>query len=151
MRLRSEFLAFAFGVLLIFVTFGDDQLGKIAGVAVGNLDTAFGFALWPVMDVVCPLASIAVFLLFGWVKGGGLKLNWRTLFLFSSFLLVLLLIIIDDVVIGLNRLGFVFSLPLSRVYWVAVSWVYPIYSAVAFFLFGSFHERSPMLTGATKI
>ena len=141
MRLRSEILAFAFGVLVILVTFGDDNLGRIAGVSVGNLDTIFGAGLWPVMDVVYPLATITVFLLFGMMKGGRLRIDWATMLLFSSFLLVLALIIVDDVIIGLNLMGFVLSKSLPGAYWVAISWIYPVYSAVAFFLFGRLHER----------
>ncbi len=141
MKLRSEILAFSFGVLLILVTFGDDNLGRISGVAVGNLDTIFGQALWPVMDVVYPLATIAVFLLFGWAKSQRLRINWKTMLLFSLFLLALALIIIDDLAIGLNRVGFFFFLSLPRLYWVAISWVYPVSSAITFFLFGKLHEK----------
>ncbi len=147
MRLRDEVLAFAFGVLVILVTFGDDNLGRIGGVAVGNLDTVFGAALWPVMDVAYPLATIAVFLLFGVVKGGRLRMSWATMLLFSSFLLVLALMIVDDSIIGLNMMGFVLSRSLPRAYWVAISWIYPVYSAVAFFLFGRLHERDAALAG----
>ncbi len=141
MRFRGEVLAFAFGVLLILVTFGDDNLGRIGGVTIGNLDTIIGRVMWPVLDVVYPLTTITVFLLFGLVKGGRLRTEWDTLFLFSSFLLVLALINIDDIIIGLNRAGFVFSLFLSRLYWAAISWIYPVYSAAAFFLFGRLHEK----------
>lgn len=133
---KSEVLALVFGVLLILVTFGDNHFGRIAGVAVGNLDTIFGYRLWPVMDVIYPLATVAVFLLYGFAKGGKLRINLKTALLFASFLLVLSLMNVDDIAIGLNLMIY-----FSRVYWVAISWVYPIYGAVAFFLFGWIHEK----------
>ncbi len=141
MKLRSDVLSFAFGLLLILVTFGDDHLGRIAGVTVGNLDTIFGLALWPIMDIFYPLATIAVFLLFGWGKGRRLRINWVTMSLFSLFILALALISIDDVEIGLNQIGFSFSLQLPRIYWVAISWIYPLFSAAAFFAFGKLHDK----------
>jgi len=133
---KSEVLALVFGVLLILVTFGDNHFGRIAGVAVGNLDTLFGYRLWPVMDVLYPLATVAVFLLYGFAKGGKLRINLKTALLFASFLLVLSLMNVDDIAIGLNLMIY-----FSRVYWVAISWVYPVYGAVAFFLFGWIHEK----------
>ncbi len=141
MKLRSDILSFAFGVLLILVTFGDDHLGRIGGVTVGNLDTIFGLTLWPVMDVVYPLATIAVFLLFGWAKGRRLRINWVTMSLFSLFVLALALISIDDIEISLNQIGFSFSLQLPRIYWVAISWIYPLFSVAAFFAFGKLHDK----------
>ena len=136
MGFKSEVLALVFGVLLILVTFGDNHFGRIAGVAVGNLDTLFGYRLWPVMDVLYPLATVAVFLLYGFAKGGKLRINLKTALLFASFLLVLSLMNVDDIAIGLNLMIY-----FSRVYWVAISWVYPVYGAVAFFLFGWIHEK----------
>ena len=65
MGIKSEFLTLTFGGLLILVTFGDDHLAN----NIGNLDTIFGLHLWPVLDIVYPIASIGVFLLYGYVKG----------------------------------------------------------------------------------
>jgi hypothetical protein len=126
MGLRSEFLAFSFGALLIFQTFGDDYLSR----NIGNLDTIFGHGLWPVVDIVLPIATIAIFLLFGCEKGKRIKINPMTVLLFLSFLAVLILIDIDDIAHGLH---IPFNEPTA--YWIVVMWVYPIYSAIAFFLF----------------
>jgi hypothetical protein len=141
MNFRSEVLAFAFGALLILVTFGDNHLGRIDGVAIGNLDTIFGYQLWPVMDVIYPAAAIAVFLLYGWVKGGGFRINLATVLLFASFLAVLALVNFDDLAIALNLAVYP-----SRAYWVAISWIYPVYAAAAFFLFGKLSGKASVHT-----
>ena len=133
MTLRSDVLAFVFGALVILVTFGDDYLRVEGGrTTVGNLDTIFGFGAWPILDAVYFGASIAVFLLYAWTKGGGrLRFNLASILTFVSFLVVLTSISIDDV-------ARVLRLPLHPpvVYWDVVSWVYPACSLVAFFLFG---------------
>ena len=131
MSYRSEILAFAFGMLLIFLTFGDDYLSK----NIGNLDTIFGLRFWPVLDVVWPVATITVFLLYGREKGNGLKINPTTILLFLSFLTVLMLITVDDITLVLR---IPFNEP--NTYWTVMMWVYPVYSSIAFFLFGKKHE-----------
>ena len=137
MTLRNEVLALAFGALLILVTFGDDYLRVEGGkITVGNLDTIFGFNAWQVLDAVYFGASIAVFLIYGWTKGGGkLRFNLSSILLFVSFLAVLTTISIDDV-------ARVLHLPLHPpvVYWDVVSWVYPASSLIAFFLFGKANQ-----------
>ena len=65
MTLKSEVLALFFGMLLILITFGDAYLKPF----IGNLDTIFGLQFWKAIDTIYPLASIAVFLLYGWIKG----------------------------------------------------------------------------------
>ncbi len=139
MALRSEILALAFGALLILMTFGDSHLLVEGGnIVVGNLDTIFGFALWKAIDVIYPAALIAVFLLYGWTKGSGkLRLNPATTALFVSFLAVLALISIDDIAIVLN-------LPFEppQIYWAAVYFVFPVYSAIAFFAFGRANQST---------
>jgi hypothetical protein len=133
MTLRNEVLALAFGALVILVTFGDSYLVVEGGtITIGNLDTIFGLALWPVLEVVYVVGSIAVFLLYGWTKSGGtLRFNVVNVLLFALFLAVLALISVDDI----YR---VFHLPLNlpAAYWEVVSWVYPVCSFIAFFLFG---------------
>ena len=131
MGLRSEILALAFGALLIFVTFGDSHIIWF----VGNLDTIFGLAFWRALDVFYPLASISVFLLYGWEKGKGLKFNTITILLLASFVAVLVLVNIDDFVQVLN-----ITLVPSKAYWGVMMFVYPVYSSVAFFLFGKKQE-----------
>jgi hypothetical protein len=126
MSLKSDVMALVFGMLLVLVTFNDSHLvGNV-----GNLDSIFGHGAWQLLDVVYIVASIAVFLLYGLAKGG-LRISVRTIVVFLSFLVASALISIDDI-------AFVFSLSITppRSYWVAVEWFYPIYSVVAFFLFG---------------
>jgi hypothetical protein len=131
MSFRSEILAFAFGTLLIFLTFGDNYLSR----NIGNLDTIFGHGLWPILDIVWPVATIAIFLLYGREKGNRLKINPTTVLLFLSFLTVLTLIDADDI-------AFVLRIPFNepKTYWNVVMWVYPVYSFVAFFLFGKINQ-----------
>ena len=131
MTLRNEILALAFGALLILVTFGDGHIYWF----VGNLDTIFGLMFWRALDTLYPLASIVVFLLYGWVKGNGLKFNKMTTFLFLSFVSLLVLINVDDFV---SLLKITFEPP--QIYWIAIEWIYPIYAGIAFFLFGQKHE-----------
>jgi len=90
------------------------------------------------MDVIYPAVTVAVFLLYGWAKGGSLKINVATTLLFASFLLTLSLMNVDDLAIGLNH-----PIKLPQAYWAAISWVYPLYAACAFFLFGKLHEQKP--------
>jgi hypothetical protein len=136
LSLKSEVLTFFFGLLLVLVTFGDSRfhIGTV-GVSIGNLDSVLGQRLWPVLDVVYPLATIVVFLLYGWSKQGMLRISSRTVFLFLSFLAVLALIVIDDI-----TNSFRLTIHLPQLYWSIVSLVYPIYSAFAFFLFGKANE-----------
>jgi hypothetical protein len=65
------------------ITFGDSHL---AG-NVGNLDTIFGLIFWRLLDVVYPVASVVVFLLYGREKHG-MKIDLRSALIFvgsSSF------------------------------------------------------------------
>jgi len=130
MALKSEIIALAFGVLLILLAFGDSHLVGY----VGNLDTIFGPAFWKPLDVLYPLASIVAFLLYGKVKGG-LRVNVVTMLMFLSFLFALALISLDDIALVLNL-----QTTLPEGYWIAVEWFYPIYSIIAFFIFGSANE-----------
>lgn len=135
MSFKSEALALAFGALLILLTFGDAHLSR----SVGNLDVIFGGGFWPWLDVVYPLASIAVFLLYGWVKGG-LRISVLTVAVFVSYLLALALISLDDIAVVLHL-----SLGLTKAYWVVAEWSYPLYSIFAFFIFG--RANQPEKTG----
>ena len=130
MSLKSEFTALAFGLLIILLTFGDSHLvGRI-----GNLDTIFGLAFWKPLDVTYPLASILIFLLYGKLKGG-LRINAATLLVFLSYLFALALISLDDIALVLRL-----QVTPPKDYWIAVEWFYPIYSTVAFFIFGKANE-----------
>ena len=132
MGFKSEALTFFFGMLLILVTFGDSRFHiATTGSSIGNLDSIFGTRLWPVLDVILPLASILVFLLYGWSKQGKIKINLGTVLLFLSYLAALTLIIVDDItgVVGIN-------VQFSQLYWNIITPAYPIYSTFAFFMFG---------------
>ena len=110
------------------LTFGDDHTGP----TIGNLDTIFGLRLWPVMDVVYPLASILVFLAYGQAKRNGkTKFNPKAIVPLVVFGLSLLLICIDDISDVLNL-----GLRLPETYWIAVMWLYPVISFLTFFSYG---------------
>ncbi len=137
--MKAEALALSFGALVILVTFGDDYLQPF----IGNLDTIFGLTFWRVLDVLYPSLTILVFLFYGRLKGGCLKADLGTLGFFVSFLAALILISVDDF---LQVLQFAYKPP--EVYWTVMMWVYPIYAAVAFLLFG---ERNRLLKSARCI
>lgn len=130
MSLKTEMLTLAFGMLVILVTFGDAHLAW----QVGNLDTIFGLAFWRLLDTAYPLLSITVFLLYGREKGG-IKINPLTIGVFVTYLVALTLINIDDIALVLNLV----IMP-ARSYWVAMEWFYPIYSIIAFFIFGKANQ-----------
>ncbi len=130
MSLKTEILTLAFGMLVILVTFGDAHLAW----QVGNLDTIFGLAFWRLLDTAYPLLSITVFLLYGREKGG-IKINPLTIGIFVTYLVALTLINIDDIALVLNLV----IMP-ARSYWVAMEWFYPIYSIIAFFIFGKANQ-----------
>jgi hypothetical protein len=132
MNWKSEIIAFAFGMLLILITFGDSHLVS----NIGNLDTVFGESYWKLIDVIYPAAAIIFFLLYGKVKGG-ITINVKTTFLFVSYLIVLALISQDDLALVLHV-----SKIYNSLYWTVVEWIYPIYSVIAFFLFGELNQVS---------
>src|SRR5271157_341786 len=132
MDLKSEITAFIFGVLLVLLTFGDSHVMD----NVGNLDIIFGHAFWKPLDVLYPFASIVVFWLYGKARGG-LKFNALTVLVFLSYLFAVALISLDDIVLVLNL-----QITLSKGYWIAVEWFYPIYSIIAFFSFGRITNSS---------
>ena len=135
MGLKTEVLAFAFGILLLLLTFGDNH-NIVTELTVGNLDNILGYTLWPVLDVIYPLATVAVLLLYCSSKGANLRTK-HSIFLILTFLAALALMDIDDIFIGLNMVGFQFTINPPVGYWIAISWVYPIYAAIVFFLLGS--------------
>jgi hypothetical protein len=130
MGLKCEILALAFGMLVILVTFGDSHLAR----QIGNLDIIFGHTFWRLLDVMYPLLSISVFLLYGREKGG-IKINPLTIGTFLSYIIALALINVDDVALVLNL-----SIMPSRDYWIAIEWFYPVYSVIAFFIFGKANQ-----------
>jgi hypothetical protein len=135
MGLKTEIAAISFGVLIILLTFGDSHLI----LNVGNLDTIFGTALGKPLDILYALASILVFLLYGKLKGG-LKFHIVPMLVFLSYLLALALISVDDIAQVLKL-----QVTLPTYYWIAVEWLYPIYSIIAFFFFGRAKESEKTL------
>src|SRR3990170_6454812 len=123
MSLKSEIIALAFGMLLILETFGDAPLVWY----IGNLDTIFGLAFWQFLDIAYPVASIAVFLLYGKAKGG-IRINKVTVGLFAGYLFALALMSLDDIIIYLQL-----PIVLTKGYWAVIQWFYPIFSITAFF------------------
>ncbi len=134
--MKAEVLALSFGALIVLVTFGDAYLQPF----IGNLDTIFGLSLWKVLDVLYPALSILVFLFYGRLKGGSLKLDLVTIGLFVSFLAALFLINIDDFLQVLN-VGY----KPSQAYWTVMMWIYPFYAATAFLLFGERNRLSRLI------
>ena len=130
-NLKSEVLALVFGMLIILITFGDDRVYHW----VGNLDQIFGHCFWRFMDVLYPLASILIFLLYGKVRGG-LRIHALTILVFIIFLMALAMIIIDDIFIVLGH-----SIKLPDNYWGIASWVYPFVAASSFLAFGRICAR----------
>ena len=132
MTFKTDFFALAFGALLVLVTFGDDYFGKFIGIPrIGNLDTILGLRLWPLLDAFYFLATISFFLLYGWAYSGEIRAKPLPVLLFISFLTVLVLMNIDDFATILDQ-----NLNFPGAYWAAMTVIYPVYGAVAFFLFG---------------
>lgn len=125
-NLKTEVLALIFGMLIILITFGDNRVYDL----VGNLDNIFGPSFWRFMDVLYPLASIIVFLLYGRAKGG-FRIHVLTILAFLIFLMALSMMIIDDIFVVLRN-----SIELPNIYWGIASWVYPFVSASSFLAFG---------------
>ena len=136
MSFKSEFLALLFGLLLVFITFGDQPLGTVSGITVGNLDTIFGLQLWPVMDVVYPALAICVFLLYGWAKRGEFRFKAGTFLLFASFLIMLFLISIDDAAQVFGE-----SFHFSSTILIVVSWAFLILGGLIFLFYGKLNEK----------
>jgi hypothetical protein len=133
-NIKTEFMALLFGAFVILLTFGDNRLD----VKIGNLDTIFGLRLWPVMDILYPFALIVIFIYYGHAKGEGkLRLRFNTILSLLVFLVALTLICIDDVFQALHV-----SMMLSRTYWIAIMWLFPLLSCCAFFIFGEMNRSS---------
>jgi len=132
MGLKSEIVALTFGMLLILLTFGDAHLVDY----VGNLDSIFGGFFWKPLDILYALVSIVVFLLYGKVKGG-LRFNAVATLVFLSYLFAVALISLDDIGLVLHL-----QTTMPKAYWIAVEWFYPIYSSIAFFIFGRANART---------
>ena len=140
MGLKSELLAFTFGIFIILVTFGDTH-PIIPGLLIGNLDTMLGLQLWPILDVIYPLATIAVFLVYA--KSKGITPKTKTpLFLTITLLIALALMNIDDIFIGLNHIGLQTPANLTSTYWIAISWIYPTTAAATLFLIGKQSKKN---------
>jgi hypothetical protein len=126
MNWKSESLALVFGVLIILIVFGDAaQLSWV-----GNLDTIFGVTYSSLMDIIYPLASIVIFILYGKAKGS-LHLQPRSIMLFIAFLIAILIMQFDDIFEVLNH-----PIILPVIYWTIARWLYLFTALTTFFAFG---------------
>jgi hypothetical protein len=124
---KSELLALVFGLLMVLVIFGDQ-----AGVTgVGNLDTIFGSSRWFLMDIVYPLSSLIVFLIYGKSKGR-LEINRRSVLTLLAFLVAQIVIQFDDFVVLFYR-----EVAFPQIYWTVIRLVYLFAAPGAFLAFGS--------------
>jgi hypothetical protein len=87
------------------------------------------------MDVLYPLASIMIFLLYGKVRGA-LRIRVSTVLVFLIFLMSLAMIIIDDIFWVLGH-----SPILPDLYEGIAQWVYPFVAASSFLAFGWISAR----------
>jgi len=134
MNWKSESLALVFGMLIIFMIFGDAALLDW----VGNLDYAFGHIFWPATDLIFPLSSILVFLLYGWSKGG-LHLQRTSILLFLAFLTAIIIMQFDDIFVVFNH-----PITLPTIYWTTARILYLFTALTTFFAFGrSCKNKSP--------
>jgi hypothetical protein len=133
LKFKTEALAFLFGALVILLTFGDNRIGP----NIGNLDTIFGLRLWPIMDIIYPLASILIFFAYGQAKNKeNPERDTKGLLPLAIYLVALFLLSIDDVSDILNL-----GLKFPEAYWIAVMWLYPIISFLTFFSYGQANEK----------
>ena len=132
LKLKTEALALLFGALVVLLDFGDNHMGP----NIGNLDTIFGLRLWPLMDVIYPLAALLIFLAYGQAKGNGKSnLSLKAVAPLAVFLLALFLVCVDDFSDVLNL-----GLKFPETYWIAAMWLYPVISILAFIRFGQLNE-----------
>ena len=126
-----KFSPLFFGILIILITFGDSRVNPL----VGNLDSILGPSFWRFMGVLCPLASVMVFLFYGKVRGD-LRIHVSTILVFLTFLMSLAMMIIDDI---FEVLGY--SMKLPEMYWGIAQWVYPFVVASPFLASGWISAR----------
>jgi hypothetical protein len=146
--LKPLVLSLFFGVLLIWFDFGDAS--PLSG-SVGNLDHILGARLWYPTEVFLPLASIVVFLLFGKVsfdigkndrsdgfspRAISLTTNVKSLIPAFLYLVLLVLIDIDDISKVLGIHSSLSASNLSPGYWLPMEAIYPVGSMIAFIAFG---------------
>ena len=126
MNWKSESLALVFGVLIILIIFGD--AAQVSWV--GNLDTIFGLTYWHLMDVIYPLASIMVFLLYGKSKGS-LGFRRGSILLFIAFVIAIVVMQLDDAFVVLRH-----PIELPDAYWPIARCLYLFTAITTFFAFG---------------
>jgi hypothetical protein len=131
---KGEVLALLFGLLMVLEIFGDRVMVQGVEVA-GNLDTIFGHALWPFLDMFYPLASIVVFLLYGQTNGR-IQFNLRSILIFLAFLAAIIIMQFDDFFVV-----FRYSITLPDLYWTIARVVYLFTAAGTFFAFGLTSSR----------
>ncbi len=133
LKFKTEALIFLIGALVILLTFGDNHTGP----NIGNLDTIFGLRLWPIMDVIYPLASILIFFAYGQAKNKeNPESDTKGLLPLTIYLVALFLLSVDDVSDVLNL-----GLRFPEAYWIIMMWLYPIISFFTFFSYGQANEK----------
>jgi ABC-type xylose transport system permease subunit len=140
MNFKPMILSLAFGMLLILMDFNDNSP---ISPSIGNLDQIFGPRMWYPVEAIYPLASIAVFLLFGFEcrnigrkeqKKTPERLGYQlvlTAMTFVAYLALLGLDDFDDISKVLNL-----HLILGMNYWFATEAIYPVGSIILFLVFG---------------
>lgn len=134
-----------FGMLLLWMDFSDAS--PLSGT-IGNLDHVFGNAMWHPLEVLLPLASIALFLLSGKVfldigksearanpTGPRFSIA-RLIVLFLIYGGLLVLIDLDDILKILHVQSNLRVSNLSPGYWIPIEIIYPVFSLVVFTAFG---------------
>ncbi|HXQ91806.1 MAG TPA: hypothetical protein VN739_02275 [Nitrososphaerales archaeon] len=140
MNFKPVILSLAFGTLLILMDFNDNSP---LSLGIGNLDQIFGPSMWHAVEVIYPLASIAVFLLFGLVcrnigrkepQKTAKRLSYQMLLAAITLVFYLLLLGLD----GLDDFSKALNLHLilGANYWFAMEAIYPIGSIILFLIFG---------------
>ncbi len=136
-------LSVVFGILLLWMDYND-----VSPVfdSVGNLDQILGPQMYPFTEGFLPLASIVVFILLGKYfidagkgKSTGLRSHasvLKPLFFFLVYIVLLILIDIDDILKALNIPSALQLSTQSPGYWLVMQAVYPIASIVVFMAFG---------------
>jgi hypothetical protein len=130
---QSEFFALVFGILMVLVLFGD----KTQIAEVGNLDCIFGQALGHLMDVIYPIASMAIFILYGKSKGV-IKFRDKSILWLLTFFAGQVIIQFDDI----YSVVFNHTITLPNIWWTMARILYFVIAVVTFFAFGAACEKN---------
>jgi hypothetical protein len=135
-------LSLIFGLLLILMDFNDNSP---LSLGIGNLDQILGPSMYHAVEVIYPLGSIAVFLLFGMVcrnigrnepKKMARRFSYQMPLAAIALVFYLLLLGLDDLDDFSKALNL--QLILGANYLFAMEAIYPSGSFILFLLFGKF-------------